>query len=102
MPSQMWLELCLLETPMLAIESTCRSSRWVAPRDEYELQARPVRRVTHLIEPITVRIEGLSDLVAFPEPQRRIRRDHGAIGFEDEHRPDGHGRRARANLARTR
>lgn len=65
-----------------------RSAR--APRDEDQLTTGPVGRITQIVHDETGRHQGIGDLVAPPETQRRVRGQDRAVRLEDKDRPEGH------------
>ena len=60
--------------------------------EEDELATGPVRGVSNVLEDVPERAQLGFEFVSFAEPQRRVRREHVAVGAEHEGRPEAHER----------
>src|SRR5215469_16906237 len=63
---------------------------WRPPRYEDELTAGPVRGVPDLVGSESGGRQRIENRVPATEPQRRVRRQHRAIGVEDTGGPERH------------
>ena len=80
------------QSPSPANHSTRRAN-------EHELATGAIRRIAHVLDDKTSRSEGFTNLGPPPEAQRRVRREHGAVGRKDEVRTErGEGGRDRDEL----